>query len=544
MPATPPKSRTLPELLAEQAAAASDKPAMFSPLGDRTYGQLADRAARVRAGLRRLQVTRGETVALLAPNMPEWIDAAFGILGVGARLAAFNTWVKAWDLEYLLAHSEARVLIMADHAASNDLLGELRILVPESFEHAAGRWRSERFGHLRHVILLGSGPAPGALGWEDFLGAGTEEDRDAIERVDPSEPAYVLYTSGSTAHPKAVPLVHRGLIENGFNIGERLGVVADDRVWMTSPLFWSFGAANALMATMTHGATLVLQPRFEARLAADLITRHRCTVAYLLPAIAEALLREEGARIRAAGSLRTGAMIGRPDELERVVSELGVGELCNIYGSTETYGNCCVTPHDAPLEKRLRLQGPPLPGVELRVVDPESRAPRPAGQVGEVEVRGHITPGYLGDREATARAFGSDGWYRTGDLGALGEDGWFSFSGRATEMIKSSGINISPVEIERFVITHPDVAEVVVVGTPHPVKGEAAVAFVSVTPGAQLAGEDILAFCKESIAGYKVPAAVIVCEQIPRTDTGKVSRRSLEDQAAAALADPAGKAVR
>lgn len=527
-----PASRTLPELLVEIAARCGDELAIVSRLGDRTYNEVEQRAAIVRAGLRERGVGRRDTVALLAPNSPDWIAAAFGILGTGARLAAFNTWVKAWDLEYLLAHSSARTMIMAPSTGRNDLLAELRSLVPELWAHPPGRWRSARFPDLRDVVVIGEQVPQGAVSWVDFLDAPAPPA--GIEQVDPAEIAYVLYTSGSTAHPKAVPLVHSGLIENGFNIGERVGIGPEDRVWLAAPLFWSFGAANALMATFSHGATLILESGFVPDKAAEQIAKQRCTVAYLLPTMASGLY-PHGSVIRAAGSLRKGVMIGRPEELRRAVDELGISALCNIYGSTETYGNCCVTPHDMPLERRLESQGPPLPGVELRIVDPDSREPLARGLEGEIEVRGYVTPGYLGDPVATARALTEDGWYRTGDLGSLDESGWLTYTGRASDMIKSSGINVSPAEVERFIDRHPDVLEVVVVGTPHSIKGEVAVAFVRIRETSVVSGDEIRAFCKASIAGYKVPEVVVLRDTIPKTDTGKVARRLLADEAAFAV---------
>lgn len=532
--AVAPDSRTLPELVLEQAGRDPEQAAVTSPLGDRSYGELAARAAAVRAALRGLGVGKDDTVALLAPNRPEWIDAAFGILGTAARVAAFNTWVKAWDLEYLLSHSSASVLVMADRVGSNDLLGELRTLLPEAWERPVGAWRSSRFPSLRHLIVLGADVPPGATSWDDLLASAVAEAAPAAP-CEPDAVAFILYTSGSSEYPKAVPLVHRSLIENGFNIGERAGLTTDDRVWLASPLFWSFGAANALMATLTHGAGLVLQPGFEPEGAAELIERHRCTAAYLLPTIADALVHSVGDRIRDAGTLRKGVMIGRPDEVLQVAEQLGVSDVCNVYGSTETYGNCCVTPHTMPLERRATCQGPPLPGVELRIVDPEDRRPRATGDVGEIEVRGHITPGYLGGDGGSDSAF-ADGWFRTGDLGTLDDDGNLAFVGRSTEMIKSSGINVSPAEVERFIAGHPEVSEVVVVGAPHHVKGEVAVAFVRLQPRSTLSSEDVVAFCKGRIAGYKIPAAVVVQDAIPRTVTGKISRRALRTAAAATVA--------
>lgn len=316
-----------------------------------------------------------------------------------------------------------------------------------------------------------------------------------------------------------------------------------DRVWFGSPLFWSYGCANALMATMTHGACFVLQEQFSADSAADLMGAERVTAAYVLPTMIDALCSAaDGAvadRIRALGTIRTGATIGRREEIQRAVDLLGIDGICNVYGSTETYGNCCVTPRAWPVGRRLACQGPPLPGVELRIVDEETGRELPVGAAGELQIRGRITPGYLDDDEGSESAFTPDGWFRSGDRMTIGEDGAVSFVGRMTDMIKTSGINVSPAEVETFLSGHPDVAEVVVLGAPHPTRDQAVVAFV-VPRVDSLTEEDLLSFCRDRIAAYKIPTAVAIVNELPRTGTGKLRRRDLAADAAALVRRRAG----
>lgn len=524
-----PCAMTLPELLRDAATHAPDSDALVAGATRWTYAQLdeqADLAADVLAGL---GVATGDTVALLAPNVAEWIPVAFGAMTLGARVDAFNTWVKAYDLDHLLASSAASVLVMVDRVRGSDLLAELQRLVPELFDGAAGGgWRSERFPQLRHVVILGDRVPAGARSWGALAADTTRTSRTPAAR--PGDPAFVLYTSGSTSHPKAVPLCHRDLVLNGFHIGERMGVTAADRVWFGSPLFWSFGCANALVNAMSHRACFVLQEQFSPEAAAELMAAERVSVAYLLPSMVDALVGSVAERVRAVTTLRTGATIGRPDEVRRAVVNLGISGLCNVYGSTETYGNCCVTDHRAPLEDRLSTQGEPLPGVQVRIVDAVTGDVLPAGEPGEMQVRGRVTPGYLGDEQATAAAFTTDGWYRTGDRMVIRPDGAVSFVGRTTDMIKTSGINVSPAEVESFLAGHPDVAEVVVLGAPHPGRDEVVVAFV-VARSASLTPEDVIAWCKDRIAGYKVPWVVAVVDELPRTGTGKLVRRTLQESA-------------
>jgi fatty-acyl-CoA synthase len=217
---------------------------------------------------------------------------------------------------------------------------------------------------------------------------------------------------------------HYGTIENGYSIGERMGLEREDRVFVSVPLFWAYGAVNALPATLTHGGALVLQAAFEPRGALDLIEQHRCTAIYTLPNMTGALLAAEGFDPARVASLRSGLMLGAEAEIRRTLEELDVPNICNIYGGTETYGNCCVTPSDWPDQRRLTSQGPPLPGVRLRIAHSSSGEVLPTGAVGEIQVTGYLARGYVGDESgASAKAFGADGWYRSGDLGSLDDEG-------------------------------------------------------------------------------------------------------------------------
>jgi fatty-acyl-CoA synthase len=537
----PPESTTLPALVRDSALATPDATALVAGPVRQTYAELDVAARCAAAALAGLGVRRGDSVGLLATNTAVWPTAALGAMWVGARVDAFNTWVKAWDLRDLLGRSGCRVLMLMSPVRSTDMLAPLRELLPELWTGPPGGWRSERFPKLRHVVLIGGGiggeidevggevggeAPPGAHDWDSLLDAAAPVDPGRVGAAE-DDPAYVMYTSGSTRLPKAVPLLHRDLILNGFHIGERMGLTAQDRVWLGSPLFWSFGGANALPATFTHGAALVLQEEFTAPEAARLMAAERCTAAYLLPSIADALAGVAD-QVRAVSTLRTGVTIGRPEEIRRIVDELDVPGICNIYGSTETYGNCCVTHHDSPLELRLTTQGPPLPGVELRVVDPDGEVV-PPGELGELQVRGRVMPGYLGAPEATAEVLTADGWFRTGDQCGVGADGAVRFGARLTDMIKTSGINVAPAEVESFLSGHPAVTDVAVVGAPHPSRGEVVVAFVT---GAGLDGDELREYCRRGIAGYKVPWRVLVVPELPRTGTGKLTRTALAEQAA------------
>jgi fatty-acyl-CoA synthase len=249
------------------------------------------------------------------------------------------------------------------------------------------------------------------------------------------------------------------------------------------------------------------------------------------------VLRHPDFRPRRVASLRTGLMIGSPEEVRIAAEELGAAKICNIYGATEIYGNSCVTPCDWPLERRMSGQGPPLPGVSLRIVDPERRHVLPQGQTGALEVGGYVTPGYGGDSAAhNPAAFTADGYFRTGDRGFLDDEGGFHFAARDADIIKRAGINVSPAEIESLLLAHPAVAEAAVVGAAAGERGEAVVAFVVANPGHDIASDDLDRHCRALASSYKVPDRIEIRAALPVTETGKLFRRALREEAAVLLA--------
>ena len=523
-----PRSRTLPDLLDEMAARYPDREAVVGGHERLTYAEYRTRVRQLAQGLHRLGVRRGDKVALLLDNRTEWLLTDFAVQLLGATLVAVSTWSRQRELEYVLRHSDASTLVTMDRFRGQDYLAMLDEIGPD------------RLPGLRRVVALGAhGTDVTPFDEMRKLGARvTDAVIDACQRaVTPDDVAYILYTSGTTSTPKGVQLQHRGLIENMFSIGERQHLMPDDRTWMGISLFWGFGCENALLAVMTHGGSIVLQAEFDAGEALALIERERCTVYYGTPNIALALWEHPDRARRDLSSLRTGAAIGSPQAMQMVM-DLGAREICNVYGLTECYGNCTVTDAHDPVEVRLHTVGRPLPGMELRIVDPATRRPLPRGEVGEILIRGYMTPGYYKDVEKNAAAFDADGWFVSGDLGLIDEDGRLRFRGRIKEMVKTGGINVAPVEVEEILLTHPAVEQAYVVGVPDPRKEEVLAAVVVLREGHEITPDELRAFCRASIAAFKVPQHVRLAKraELPVTATGKVQKVKLQETLAAELA--------
>ncbi|MCZ7572805.1 MAG: acyl--CoA ligase [Ardenticatenaceae bacterium] len=529
-----PLSRTLNDLLDEVAGTNPNRPAFYWQSQVVSYGRWQEQSQAVAGALTGLGLRRGDAVGLLVSNRPEWLFAAFGAWRRGCTVVPFSTWSRTWDLEYLLGHPGLSVLVTLGALRNQNYLEELRVLVPELWLAAPGEWRSERFPELKHVVVVGDEVPRGALAYDAWLrDAGLRPWADLPPGDGPSaiDVACVLYTSGSTSRPKAVQLQHYAMIENGFNIGERQRMGSADRVWLPVPLFWSYGSSNALMATLTHGAALVLQEVFDASKALELIEHHACTVAYTLPTITQALISHPNFQPEQVRSLAKGLTIGLPEDVRKAAEVLGIRGICNIYGATETYGNCCVTSADDPLSLRMETQGEPLPGVTIRIRHPESGEFLPANTPGEIWVSGYITPGYLRDQATTAALSAAEGFFRTGDLGQLDSSGRLHFLGRISEVIKTKGINVSPLEIEEFICRHTAVAEAAVIGVADAEDGQVAVAFVVPKAGGDLSADAIRSYCLAHIARYKVPALVVICDALPKTATNKLVRKELVQEA-------------
>ena len=524
--ATPPASRSLPDLLREQARLRPDAPAVIGERSQASFADLNARAARIAGALRRDGIGRCSKVGMLLGNGPEWLEIFFGASMTGAVVVPFSTWSTKAELEFLIADSAITVLFARPGFLDRNFEADLAELV-----------RSGRQAALETIVLLAPDTTVGLTVDRYLEGIGEPEAPPDGDDPAASDDAVVLYTSGSTSRPKGVRLTHSGIIENGFNIGERQGLQPGDRVFLPTPLFWSYGAANALPATFSHGACLVLPDRFEPGLALSMIERAGCTAIYTLPAITNAMLRHASFDRSKTKTLRTGRTIGSPRDFLAAAEDLGVTRLCNVYGATETYGNCAVTSHDWPLQRRATCQGEPLPGQKFRFRDAETGALAAPGQPGLVEVSGYVSPGYSGaSAELNPDIFTEDGYYRTGDMGFLDAEGAFVFVGRDSDMIKRAGINISPAEIEDVMKTFEGVSQAAVVGVPDIERGELVVAYVVAKEGAIVVPAELVEHCRVQLSKYKLPDRIEIVEALPLTATGKLQRKELKKAAVALLA--------
>jgi fatty-acyl-CoA synthase len=527
------ESRTIPSLMKEQSRRFAANEALVDGTRRYTYAQLYDETNKVARSLVAIGVVRGDRVAILMGNRAEWLLTFLAIQQIGAVSVGINTWSTTRELEYTLSHAGVSCLVAADRLRNQDFRSAI--------ESIRGH---DTLINLRSVVWVNgdlesiantdrnSTTAAGDLTWREFLQRGegiSQEQIDlAAQAVKPEDDAILLYTSGSTAAPKGILLQHGHWVTNSFYIGERQHVTHRDRLWLAVSLFWSFGIVNAAPNLLTHGGCVVLQESFDAGEALALIERERCSIFYGTPNIVQALWEHPKRAQHDLSSLRSGATIGTPEQFQRAI-DLGVRDICNIYGLSETYGNCAVTDAHDPLAVRMHSVGRPLTGATLRICHIDSGEEQPVGQVGEIRVKGPVMREYLKDPAKTAESFDESGYFRTGDLGLLDADGRLYFKGRIKEMIKSGGINIAPAEVEEVLMRHPTVRTAYVIGVPHPTLDEALVAIVIPETGATPERDELLTFCKKEMAAYKVPHQFHFTteNELPLTTTGKVQKARL-----------------
>ena len=514
-----PAGLTVPEVLDDLAIRRPDAEAVVGPEGRLTYAELDDRTGRLAAFLTDAGLRRGDRIGVLLPNGVRWITAALGAHRAGLTVVPVNTWYRAAELEHVLRSSGVRLVLTDTAIFGRDTLAELA-------EAGFGRAFSPAGAHTEHGYL-------GSVVWPaDVVLPGAGEPRP-LDPPAADDLALLLFTSGSTARPKPVPLEHGKLLRNGFEIGRRQHLVPGDRLWIAAPFFFGYGCANALPVALTHGVTLCLEERVDGDRSLEFIARERCTVYYGLAPTTRNLLAAPSFGRHDISSLRTGTTGFTVEDKRLVAEELGVSGICSMYGLTEGYGHSTVSDAHDPLTIRLHTSGTAVPTQELRITGPDG-TPLAAGESGEIEIRGCVIDTYLGGPELNDGAFRPGGWFRTGDLGFLDRDGRLHVEGRRKEMLKVKGINVAPLEVEELLCSHPAVDQAYVVGLPAPDDDESVAAAVVPRRGhgtrPELAAE-LTAHVKARAAVYKVPSRIDVLtqEQLPLTHTGKVSKRALRD---------------
>jgi fatty-acyl-CoA synthase len=500
-----------------------------------TFADFRARVDALAGGLAALGLVRGDALAIWLPNRPLWFVAQYAAARLGVVVVALNPRYRAHELGYILGQSRAAALLVTDHLGSIDYFETLREVISELADAVPGELASAGLPRLRHVIVDAEDPYPGCHRLADLLGAAVAP----AAAVSPDDLFTLLYTSGTTSFPKGAMLSHRNAVPHGWHCGRALRLTPADHVLHALPAAGTWGGLCIPLSTWSHGASLVLMESWDPLRALQLIERERCTVFNAVDTMLKPLLEHPELDRYDRSSLRTGGfgMVGGggPAMFEAIVKRLGVPLAYQPYGMTEVNALSLYHDLDEPLELRSQSGVLPAPGLEVRVVHPESLQPCAPGAEGELQFRGSLViRGYYDKPEETRAAFTHDGWFRTGDLATHDGRGHTFFKGRLKETLRISHFMVAPGEIEAFLQTHPDVDQAFVVGIPDPELNEAPVAYVVVKPHARLTEAELRAFCRGKIASYKIPRAVRFVADVPRTPSphgDKVQRGKLRERA-------------
>lgn len=504
----------------------------------RTWKELNDEADLIARGMMSLGVKKGDHVAIWATNTPEWILTLFAAAKIGAVLVTVNTNFKIFELEYLLRQSDTKLLVMIGGFKNNDYVATVNELLPE-LKTTSGEIESEHLPFLKRVVFAGKETPEGMLNFEDLKILGGDFPVEIYEEnkktLNTHDVVNMQYTSGTTGFPKGVMLTHYNILNNGKTIGDGMKFTKNDKLCITVPFFHCFGLVLAMMACITHGTTMVPVERYGPVPVMNAISVEKCTAVHGVPTMFIAMLEHAQFNNFDFSSLRTGIMAGSPCPIEvmkKVIDKMNMREIVIVFGQTEASPGCTMTTTSDSIDKRVNTVGRAFPGVECKIIDPESGEELPINTPGEFCARGYnIMKGYYKMPEATAQAIDKDGWLHTGDLCTVDEDGYYKVVGRIKDMIIRGGENIYPKEIEECLYTCDKVSDVQVIGVPSEAYGEEVMACVILKEGEEMTEEEVKEFVGARMAKHKVPRYVRFVDSFPTNAAGKIQKFKMREEA-------------
>ena len=509
-----------------------------------SFAEFRDEIDRVARALINLGVQAGDKVSIWMPNRVEWLFLLGGVAKIGAVLVPINTRFRTSDMEYLVNHSDSAVLILMDRSGPVDFGGMVAEVAPEIAGGDPNNLRPNAFPALRNVIMLGEQRPAGAIAWDAMLAGADEVPADELAQreaaVSPDDTFLLMYTSGTTGFPKGVMHCHNP-IRTITDAANRMAMSPRDTILMYLPLFHCFGLYEGPLMSWVTGARMVLTTMFDAGEVLHLLEAEQATVLNGFDSHFFDLTNHPDIDRVDVSSLRTILLavgMASSEPVARATQE----KLCpslSAWGMTEVGVGATRTFLDAPVDDRCVESGHPLPGYEFKVIDPDTGDTVPPSTMGELCVRGYaLMQGYYKRPEATAEAIDDDGWLHTGDVATIRDDGSVRFLGRYKDQLKVGGENVDPTEVEAFLLDHPAVNKVQVVGVPDPRLTEVACACVVVEPGQAITETDLDGFCRGKMASFKIPRHLVVVDDYPMTSSGKVQKYLLRQMAAEQLGLP------
>ncbi|MDW5562129.1 MAG: AMP-binding protein [Methanomassiliicoccus sp.] len=533
---------TLGQLLDETVAKCPDNEAIVYADRDyrETWREFSDTIDRVAKGLMALGVKKGEKVAVWATNVPHWVTLQYATARIGAILLTININYKISEIEYVLTQSETENIFVIDGYRDTDYVATIYELVPELKTQPRDKLHSERFPHLKRVLFLGPEKHRGMYSMNEVMAMSVETSDGEYKERQAALSCYdvvnMQYTSGTTGFPKGVMLTHHNIGNNGYWIAANMNYTCEDRICLPVPLFHCFGCVLGVMASLNSGACLVILEKYDPVNVMMAVEKERCTALYGVPTMFIAVLEHPLFSKFDFSTLRTGIMAGSPcpvKSMHEVVEHMNMREITIVFGLTESSPGMTQTRFDEPsIEKKCATVGRVLPGVEMRLFNPDTGLECAVEEHGEVCCRGYnVMKGYYNMPEETAKAIDKDGWLHSGDIGKVDALGYLSITGRLKDMIIRGGENVYPKEVEDFIHHMDGIQDVQVVGVPSQKYGEQVGAFIILKKGIQMTSEDVQDFCRGKIAWYKTPKYVAFVNEFPLTASGKIMKYKLREDA-------------
>ncbi len=503
-----------------------------------SYSQLAEAIDAFAAGLLALDLQRGDRVGIWSPNNIEWVIAQFATARAGLILVNINPAYRKAEVIYTLNKVGCKALILAREFKSSHYIGVMNDIAPAIRTSRPGELTLSALPALRALIVISDEPVAGMYRFDDIAAmAPADAGEQLAERArlnQPDDAINIQFTSGTTGLPKGATLTHFNVLNNGYFSGEAMGFTDQDRLCIPVPLYHCFGMVLGVLASVTHGATMIFPSEaFEAEAVLKAVSEEACTALHGVPTMFIAALEHPDFDTFDFSHLRTGIMAGAPCPIEvmrKVISKMNMAEVTIAYGMTETSPVSFQSATDDPLEKRVATVGRVHPHVQVKIIDEHGRVV-PRGTSGELCTRGYsVMLGYWGDEEKTEEDIDQAGWMHTGDLAVIDEDGYCDIVGRVKDMIIRGGENIYPREIEEYLFQNPKIQEAAVFGIPDEKFGEAVVAWVKLNEGESADADEIRQFCNEQIAYYKVPKYIVIVDEFPMTVTGKIQKFKMREK--------------
>jgi fatty-acyl-CoA synthase len=509
-----------------------------------TYQEFSAAIDRLAAGLLGLGFKRGDRIGVWSTNNIEWLLIQMATARIGVILVNINPAYRKRELSHALQQSEAQGLFMIPRFRSSDYTAMLLDLIPE-LGHKTARIDSITFPHLSRVIIFDPldaentvSPAPGFTLWQHVIEAAENVTRSELEirtaKLDRDDVINIQYTSGTTGFPKAVMLSHHNILNNAWFSALSMHFSEQDRLVVAVPFYHCFGMVLANLLCFSVGACVVIGcEHFDAQLVLAAIEAEKCSAIHGVPTMFIEELEQDDFSRYDLSSLRTGIMAGAPcppELMARVIDDMHCAEILIGYGETEASPLTHLTTRNDSFERRVETVGRNLPHQEVKIVDTESDATMPLGEIGEICFRGyHVMRGYYNQADKTDATIDQAGWLYSGDMGVMDEDGYLRITGRLKEMIIRGGENIYPRELEGFLFTHPKIAKVAVFGVPDERLGEQVAAWIQLHSGANASEDEIRLFCKDNIAHFKIPQYIRFVDEFPMTITGKLQKFKMRE---------------